>query len=422
MPIESLVNPEKPDNLIVAMVSPYDSRDIRKASGTGYHMAEGLEQAGLTIERIGPLKPQRNPINILRYLWNAKVRGLNDHPQRDPGFLRNYARQVERALEQSNAQVVLGAGGLPLAYLRTDLPMVLWTDCTFAGLLNYYAKYSNLSARTERDGHACDQSLFDRIDMAIFPSEWARATAADAYGFPREKVRLISRGAGVACDRTADDIERLIEARPEDTCRLLWVGVDWERKGGGIALDAARLLSERGIDVAMHIVGVQPPAGIDLPSWVTLHGYLDKRDPAQRATLDGLFASSHFFLLPTQAEAYGIVFCEASSFGLPSIATRTGGTGDAIREGVTGWTLPPEEPPSAYADRIESCFKDRAQYAAIARSAFADFTDRTNWGVVCEQAAAAIRELVRTGPTSKPNDNDRPQRTAAGARASEPVQ
>ncbi len=377
-------------------------------------MAEGLEQAGLTVERIGPLKSQRNPINVLRYLWNSKVRRLNDHPQRDPGFLKNYARQVERALENSDAQLVLGAGGMPLAYLKTDLPVVLWTDCTFAGLENYYDKYSNLSARTARNGHACDQSLFDRIDMAIFPSRWAADSAINGYGFSDDKITIISRGAGVECDRTEEDVDRLIDERPRDVCRLLWVGVDWERKGGEIALEAARLLNERGIPTELLVVGVKPPENLDLPDWVKLFGYLDKRDPEQRGVLDGLFATSHFFLLPTQAEAYGIVFCEASSFGLPSIATRTGGTGDAVREGVSGWTIEPDRPASDYADAAERCFRDPQEYARIARSSFHDFQTRTNWTVVCQQAARAIKELIAqrspapmTGyqtPTSSPED------------------
>jgi len=380
--------------LRVAFVTPYDSRDIRNFSGSGYHIALALEEAGMEIERIGLLKNRHHPINVLRYLWNSKVLGLNDHPQRDPGFLRHYARQVEHALRDSDADLVFGAGGLALAYLETDLPMVLWTDSTFAGLLDYYDKFSNLSKRTIKNGHAYEKSLLDRIDLAILSSQWAADVAIDVYDFDPAKVCIAPLGAGFECKRTESDIEKLIEQRSGDVCRLLWVGVDWDRKGGDITMETARLLNERGIPTELLLVGVRPPADLDLPEWVKVFGYLDKRDAAQRKQLDDLFATSHFFLLPTKAEGYGIVFCEASSFGLPSVATRTGGTGDAILEGVSGWLHEPNSPASDYADTIERCFRNQEGYAAIARSAFQDYQTRTNWTVFGEIAAKAMREMI----------------------------
>lgn len=406
--------------LRVAFVTPYDSRDIRNFSGSGYHIALALEEAGLIVERIGLLKNRHNPINVLRYLWNSKVRGLNDHPQRDPGFLRHYARQVELSLRNTNADLVFGAGGLALAYLETDLPMVLWTDSTFAGLLDYYDKFSNLSARTIKNGHAYERSLLERVDLAILTSQWAADVANEVYGFNPDKVCLAPLGAGFKCDRTEDDIEKLIEQRPGNVCRLLWVGVDWERKGGDITMETARILNERGIRTELRLVGIQPPSGMDLPEWVEVFGYLDKRDAAQRQKLDDLFSTSHFFLLPTKAEGYGIVFCEASSFGLPSIAARTGGTGDAILEGVSGWLHEPDSPPSDYADTIERCFRDQQAYAAIARSAFEDYQTRTNWTVFGEIASKAMRELVdrkrnKSSQNTQPNGGDDKQSVTEAA-------
>ncbi len=57
--------------------------------------------------------------------------------------------------------------------------------------------------------------------------------------------------------------------------------------------------------------------------------------------------SSLFILTPQQDglhfEGFGLVYLEAGAYGLPVVATRTGGVPDAVREGETGFLLEPED-------------------------------------------------------------------------------
>ncbi len=47
-----------------------------------------------------------------------------------------------------------------------------------------------------------------------------------------------------------------VSSRAMDELELLYVGRDWERKGGPMAVDVARLLHESGHKVRLHVVGV----------------------------------------------------------------------------------------------------------------------------------------------------------------------
>jgi glycosyltransferase involved in cell wall biosynthesis len=380
------------DRLHVAYVTLYDPRDVMLASGTGHGILRALEGAGATMECLGPLRPLYDPVNVVRHIWEKKVRRRVDHAHRDPGFLRHYARQVERKLARSQAQVVLGSGGLPLAYLETDLPIVLWTDCTFAGLRGYYDAYTNLSPRTISNGERAEQSLFDRLAMAIFPSPWAADSAVEHYGFDRAKIVLVARGSNVPGEESERAVERLVDARPRDRCRLLFIGVDWRRKGGDIAVAAAAALERRGIPTELVVVGAPPPGAA--PPFVTALGRIRKDEDGGLARIVDLYRGAHFLILPTRADAFGIVFGEAAAYGVPSIATRTGGTPAAVRDGITGRLLDPADPGERYADAIETIFRDPAAYRAFALAAWRDFRDRLNWPAVGRQARAALDDLV----------------------------
>ena len=393
-------NPTRP--LRIAYVCYYDPMDITKWSGTGYHMHKALADAGVEVSLIGPLKNQHNPVNIARYLWNKKVRRINDHPHRDPGFLRHYARQVEARLRELDVDLVMGPGGLPLCYLETDLPIVVWTDCTFASLLNYYEAFKNMSARSIRDGHAADQALFDRCARAIFSCQWAADSAVNDYGYDPARCDLASLGANVPAEKDEQVIRRTVRARSRDELRLLFLGVQWIRKGGDTALAVGEELHRRGLPVRMDLVGAAPPEGQPVPPWATVHGFIRKSTEEGMRRISGMLASSHFMVLPTKADCTPIVFNEASSSALPVMTTDTGGVASVVHEGVNGHLFDLDAPASAWADRIEALWNDQPAYEELSIAAWRDFHNRLNWGASARKAAEVLRRTVDESRTARP--------------------
>jgi len=371
----------------IAYVTTYDSADVHAWSGLGYRMMLALESAGCEIVPIGGLRKPgflRHAVKKVFYI----ARGKDYQRDRDPRLLRAYARQVEEKLAGLEVDAVFSPGTIPIAKLETELPLVFWTDSVFHGIVGYYPEFSNLCAETLRDGHTLEQEALSRCTLAIYASEWAVESAKQHYGLGPDKVKMVPFGASVTGAPGPDAIEEIVAARPLDECRLLWIGVDWERKGGVLAVKVAAELNRRGIPTRLEVVGCDPPSG--LPEFVRPHGFVSKNTPEGRELCERLLRESHFLILPSVAECFGVVFAEASAYGLPSLATRTGGIPSAVRDGVNGRTFPLSCGPATYADFVQQLLSEPESYRQLARSSFREYEQRLNW----ETAGRQVRELI----------------------------
>lgn len=377
----------------IAFVTHHDAHDIIPWSGICYNMAKCFEDMGMEVDYIGPLKKELNPINIARYFINQKILKKTDHPQRDLGFLRHYGRQVSRRLQYSNADVVVSPASVDLCYAETDLPMVLWTDCTFSKLIDYYPDFSNLSARTLRDGQECERRVLERCALLLYCSQWAAESAINDYGVDPAKVHVVAFGSNMPGERSPEEIERLIKARVNtlsSKVTLFCSGVSWYRKGVDVAVEVATRLNAMGINTELFLAGCIPPKGVTPPDFVKLLGFIRKAEPEGVAQLDEIYKSSHAILLPTRADCFGVVFCEASSWGLPSFATRTGGVPTAVNDGVNGYLFDPSVPAQEWANRIAALVQRPEAYAALCRSSYAEYRNRLNW----DSAGKKIEQLL----------------------------
>ena len=114
-------------------------------------------------------------------------------------------------------------------------------------------------------------------------------------------------------------------------------------------MQVATEIERMGIAVELHVARCEPKGTI--PSFVRSHGPLP--DIAARGTKNWeLFESSDFFIMPSRADAFGIVFGESAAFGLPVMAADAGG----VREAARGeWSLvpaPEQTPPSMQSGRF----------------------------------------------------------------------
>jgi glycosyltransferase involved in cell wall biosynthesis len=373
-----------------------DAADINTQSGRPFWILRQLEHRAEVI-RVFPLRQHVRYLYAGKYLYHRQ-RGRTYRPDREPRLLRSLARQIERRVRGLAADVVFAPGSHVMAELSLPLPRIFLADATFANVLGFYDSFANCTPEFVAQGHAMDRKALANCDAAIYPSEWAARSAIEDYGAPPSKVHVIPWGANVAAPDPAT-VRAQIEARRFDELRLLFVGRDWARKGGDIVLATCEELRRRGVPLRLDLVGL-PSVPVDLPPYARSLGLLDKNDPRDRERLEDLFAKAHVFFMPSRAENYGIVFCEAAAFGVPSVASDVGGIPTIVRDGETGFTLPPDSPPEAFADRLQNIFAHPQQYRAMALASMNDFLTRLNWDAFADRLLELIRDLVASQPAA----------------------
>ena len=363
----------------LAYVTNYDASDIHAWSGSGNYILRALKDAGFETDSIGNLKESKieQMLSRLKKAYYTKLISKAYLRDREPAILMDYSSQVNELLASIDYEVVFSPGTTSIAYLQTEKPIVFWTDATFAGMIDFYPEFANLCAETVKNGNKIDQSVLSKCHLAIYSSEWAANTAIQNYDVDPRKVKVVPFGANISCDRTLNDIDRIVENKSFDSCKLLFLGVDWYRKGGEKALAVASILNKRGVRTELNVVGCTPP--IILPSFVKCYGFISKKTEDGVELLERLMTETHFLILPAKAECFGLVFAEASSFGLPSLATKVGGICTVIQDGKNGYTFSPDETPEKYCDYVERFMSSKQEYRKLALSSFQEYSERLNW-------------------------------------------
>ena len=372
----------------LAYVTKYNSSDVYAWSGTIFHIADALRASGFDVDTIDALYDPYALFFKAKRLFKNVVFRENYLRDREPLTLHSYAKQVEHQLRRLNPDIIFSPETLPIAYLQTDKPIVFWTDATFNGMINFYPEFTNLCDETIRNGRQMEQAALSNCRLAIYASDWAAKSALRNYDIDKKKIKVVPFGANLEREPHPEEIQNAIASRGSGPCKLLFVGVDWNRKGGETALTVTSTLNQRGVPAELHVVGCEPPSS--LPNFVKRHGYLSKKVSLENEILYNLYKTSDFFILPSKAECFGVVVAEASAYGLPALTTNVGGLGTVVTDGINGHSFDPLSFCEECVDYILVTLASKQRYQELCQSSFNEYATRLNW----RSAGQAVRELI----------------------------
>jgi glycosyltransferase involved in cell wall biosynthesis len=388
--------------LRIAYLTTNDPKDRRSWSGTEYQMARALEKHCGDLFYVGPLPLFSAKIGKAVQRGIRLVTGktyLNTHRI---SVSKKLGKMAEKKMAGEACDVIFSpAGSVPLAHLHTQIPIVYLSDATNRLMVDYYVEFSSMLTSSIRSADRLEQLAIQNAKQLIYPSAWAARSAVQDYGADPESVHVVPFGANMD---TWPSREKALEPPPHDKCRLLFVGTNWERKGGEIAFETLLEMERLGVPVELTVVGCRPPERFRHANFRVIP-FLNKNNPQERAQLEELYIKSHFFLLPTRAECFSIALCEANAYGLPILSTHTGGLPELVWEGQNGFLLPPEARGDQYAARLREIYNDPNKYKEMRASSREQFETRLNWDAWGKHVNEILRVAVN-GSQEKAGSED----------------
>ncbi len=161
--------------------------------------------------------------------------------------------------------------------------------------------------------------------------QWAAYSLVADYGAPVEKIDVIPPGVSLELFRPS-----LLPKRSERV-RILFVGGQFDRKGGPDLLEAVRGMGDA---VELDIVtGTDVPA---IPAGVRAN--IHRRLKPQSDKLVSLYRAADIFVLPSRGDCMPQAVIEAMASGLPVVATRVGAIPEMVTDSVNGYLVPARDP------------------------------------------------------------------------------
>lgn len=266
--------------------------------------------------------------------------------------------------------------GTVLPIIDPAFPVFIYTDNTIITNLQYHDDGERY--RSWEPFLPMERAAISAATRVFTMSGHVSRTLIEDYGRTPESV---------VCVKAGSNVPPIQVPAPDRFSRrnVLFVGLDWERKGGPDLVKAFRILRKRLPDATLTIVGAAPQGiagdGIEV---------LGRLEPAHVAKL---MAGSSAFAMPSRREPFGIVFLEAMHAGMAVIACRLGAPPDFIEDGVNGYLVEPENV-EEISNAMFEILKDPEVSAEMGRRAKAKVCEEYTWEAVYKRMRAAINEAI----------------------------
>jgi glycosyltransferase involved in cell wall biosynthesis len=262
-------------------------------------------------------QPLRSMWNLLCVLWEylpdfitlkKNVFNLKYHFLGTTYIFNYFSRLVRKKIQREKYEFVVVSQCLCDAS-GNGVPVFIYTDHTNLNNLNYRFVTPSKYLRTKRFVEL-ERKAFLHATLVFVMSPNIGNSLTEQYGIPQSKVKLVYAGSN-----TGTPVEN--DSTKYSNKNIIFVGKEWERKGGPLLVKAFEKVLARIPDATLTIIGCNPIVTVKN---CQVLGELPLPDVARH------YAKASVFCMPTVREPFGIVFVEAMFNRLPIVTNNMGAT------------------------------------------------------------------------------------------------
>lgn len=188
---------------------------------------------------------------------------------------------------------------------------------------------------------------------------------------------------------------------------ILFVGRIEPLKGLDVLLEAIALMRKQGKwdknPFCLMVIGGDPEANdakksSEMTRIESLREQYNLQDlvvfagKRSQETLPYYYSAAEAVVVPSHYESFGMVALEAMACGTPVVASEVGGLAYLVQDGVTGFTVPVDEP-QALADRLYQLLGDEQLHERMSRKAV-EVAQAYSWWKITSRLTAVYQEVL----------------------------
>jgi D-inositol-3-phosphate glycosyltransferase len=185
---------------------------------------------------------------------------------------------------------------------------------------------------------------------------------------------------------------------------LLFVGRIEPLKGIDILMKALAIMRQSGLFVCLTVIGGDPGASFEtndtemgrlqaLSEQIGLKDLVAFLGQRAQDTLPYYYSAAEAVVVPSHYESFGMVALEAMACGTPVVASQVGGLAFLVQDGVTGYTVPVDDP-QALADRLTNLINDPDLRRRMGENA-ANLAKEYRWENIAAQVMRVYNDVIK---------------------------
>ena len=323
---------------------------------------------------------------------------------------RNYAGQLFDNISGSLRRRIEEGGFDLLIQDELNHPSLFWLNLGLKSQLHapivsivHHLRCSEAHNRREKILYRwVERRYLQSVDAFIFNSAATRRAVEALAGVRTPSI--IAHPAGDQLYPALTEAEVVSRARQTGPLRFLFLGNVIPRKGLHVLLAALDRIKD--LDWTLWIAG---DLSADPGYARSLKKQADRLELGDRVTLLGILGEdvlasrmrrSHLLVVSSFHEGFGIAYLEGMGFGLPAIATTSGGASEIITHGVNGFLAPPGDV-DGLAAILRWVLEDRRLLVTLSLAALRRYTQQPTWEETSERIRGFLLGLIDENRSKK---------------------
>jgi len=222
--------------------------------------------------------------------------------------------------------------------------------------------------------------VYNNAEFIFTTNENAQKSLINHYDVSPEKIKTVGYGLTI---EGPENFEKEYDGKT-----ILFIGMDFERKGGFVLLEAFRQVRKEIPDAKLIIIGPNKDIYDIREPGVESLGHLNDKQ-----AIKGFYEKSSIFVMPSLCEPFGLVFLEAMAHKLPCIGTNRDAMPEIIQDGKNGFLVPTGDSQSL-AEKIIFLLKNTSHMKQLGDYAQRHVREHFLWEKTTERIDGCLKNII----------------------------